>query len=1796
MNRSATYELGGAKKLLFICSFLCVCCFAVAQPCTPPTVTVVEKEICQNEKFHLTFTGTPPFVLGYSLGLGQKITIFGMDTALAVRQSGENVFIVYDLVDGKGCSLPKDPNGVEIGGILWAKYNVDAPGTFAKNPEDAGMLYQWNSKIAWSSTNPLVSVPAGKVWNSAWNGNNAEIWEKVNDPCPEGWRVPTSRELPAIMYGTCEIRNGIKGIRVGSVFLPHTTGRNSDATFKDEYRCFWSNSRLYDNYAGIIYIAGIWWEAGLNVQYAGGYMLNSEAHPVRCVKDFPSDTIMVNPLKYSTVSPVICPGDSVLFNGKYYKEAGSYPDTLHTSFCDSVVTLKLVVYQECITVKPCASPSITMLEKDVCQNDSIHVVFTGTAPFVLDYSFNGGRRKITVFGMDTAFVATQAGENVFIVYDLVDATGCSFEVSDKDAVKINGLVWAKYNVDAPGTFTKKVEDTGMFYQWNGNIGWSLTNPLVSIPVGKVWNSAWNGNNAGNWEKANDPCPNGFRVPTKIELQTLREGTWTANYNSTGVAGRTFIDGANELFLPISGFRAVNGSIIDAGGGYYWTNTPVFEIVYNFGFGSVAAFVGTSHRGDGLLVRCIKEFEIDTITVHTTQTKTITATICKTETYLFNGKPYTQTGTYTDTLQTSFGCDSIVTLNLTVVAPDTTRINATIFVGEGYNRHGFTIPIQTEVGTLRDTLRLKSKFLCDSTVILTLKIDSICTPPTITILEKDVCQNDSIHVIFTGTAPFELDYSLNGVRRKITVFGMDTAFVATQTGENVFIVYDLISATGCSSHDSKDGVEINGIIWAKYNVDAPNTFTKNPEDAGMFYQWNRNVGLSSTNPLVSTDGSPWTLVWNGNTATMWEETNNVCPKGWRVPTNAELTNLVNAGSYWGTENGVNGRIFGNGKNTIFLPAANARNGYQDGTFITTADQGMYWSSRSGYFGHAYDLTFDKGSCYPINSAIHTANYTAMSIRCVKDTQKDTLTVHPTKTETITKIICSNENYLFNGKNYNQTGTYTDTLQTSFGCDSIVTLKLTVNPAFDLQETITMCENELPLIFRDTTFRAGTQSGTYVFKRKTILGCDSTVTLNLTVHNSYNLSEQILLCDAVFPFAYHDTTFTVGTISGNYVLRRKTIHGCDSTITLTLRVNEPNFPEYITICDSELPLTFRDTTFKAGTASGNYVFNRKSLYNCDSIVMLKLTVNKSFTVFDTIVLYEHDLPFTYLGTTFSLGSYGGDYVFPRKTIFGCDSVINLNLTIYQTLRQTMCESELPAAIRDTLFLQGTQSGVYTVDKGLTTLILTVNSTPEFTISNTDIIACTNADYEKIVAAHFTPPFNANARLQWTIIHENGDRYTLPNTTNQTLYADTVLFPDVGTYRIEVVYQYQSNGRLCNSATSITDYVVFEPPYPPIVVPKTMCEGELTPLQAFGSPLIQWISADKKLPDWSGETYDFHRLGQSDIPLGTYEFELYDIDAVSGCESERVSLSFEVTPAANPKIVGRTEFCLQAIEEMYAVETAAQGSDYFWKTSGNQYNYSKDGNPYSPNRYVDWYGVGIDTLYVYERTYAGCEGYDTLVVFIADYPKPYYTWTLPSASATIEFTDSSYQAPIIAQNPDGTQVEIPLTYTMEWFFDTNDNRDTAVVDMFVEYFDRFNPIQVEDYTYGFKYPLLTVTNDFGCRASYVTEIFVDIPNGIYIPNAFGPSNAAASVRVFKPVAYNLEYCKVWIYDKWGNLLWYGNRVEHGAFVDEWNGTYNGELLQSDVYIWKIEAKFLNGTTWAGQKKPIGGYSKFGAVVLIR
>ncbi len=187
----------------------------------------------------------------------------------------------------------------------------------------------------------------------------------------------------------------------------------------------------------------------------------------------------------------------------------------------------------------------------------------------------------------------------------------------------------------------------------------------------------------------------------------------------------------------------------------------------------------------------------------------------------------------------------------------------------------------------------------------------------------------------------------------------------------------------------EGVEINGVIWATRNVDVPGTFVENPEDFGMFYQWNRAVGWSSTDPRVNHLGG---TNWNGTEpgwSKSWETSNNVCPAGWRIPDlYTDFDKLYGAPTYYGELNGIYGQFYeGSEGKTLFLPAAGVRvRVVNDLGVLYWAGQGYYWSSTSMAYcdpalgsNHAFAYLFYDDHNYIGNRNLRDA----YSIRCVKE---------------------------------------------------------------------------------------------------------------------------------------------------------------------------------------------------------------------------------------------------------------------------------------------------------------------------------------------------------------------------------------------------------------------------------------------------------------------------------------------------------------------------------------------------------------------------------------------------------------------------------------------------------------------------------------------------------------------------------------------------------------------------------------------------------------------------------------------
>ena len=94
-----------------------------------------------------------------------------------------------------------------------------------------------------------------------------------------------------------------------------------------------------------------------------------------------------------------------------------------------------------------------------------------------------------------------------------------------------------------------------------------------------------------------------------------------------------------------------------------------------------------------------------------------------------------------------------------------------------------------------------------------------------------------------------------------------------------------------------------------------------------------------------------------------------------------------------------------------------------------------------------------------------------------------------------IICDEYSWHVNSNLYTSSGTYTDTVFNSNGCDSIITLNLTINKSLSGYDSVNTCYEYLwPINNNKYTF-----SGTFFDTIISSIGCDSIVHLILGIEN-------------------------------------------------------------------------------------------------------------------------------------------------------------------------------------------------------------------------------------------------------------------------------------------------------------------------------------------------------------------------------------------------------------------------------------------------------------------------------------------------------------------------------------------------------------------------------------------------------------------------------------------------------------------------------------------------------------------------
>lgn len=256
----------------------------------------------------------------------------------------------------------------------------------------------------------------------------------------------------------------------------------------------------------------------------------------------------------------------------------------------------------------------------------------------------------------------------------------------------------------------------------------------------------------------------------------------------------------------------------------------------------------------------------------------------------------------------------------------------------------------------------------------------------------------------------------------------------------------------------------------------------------------------------------------------------------------------------------------------------------------------------------------------------------------------LIVHPKFVFSSNAEICQGEQYLWRGVNYSVSGLYTDSLLTSNSCDSVYILILNVYPVYEFETIAEICNGD-SYLWRTNNYYV---SGIYYDSLSTANGCDSVYILNLTVHPEYNFNTDAEICNGEV-YSWRGLSYDV---TGVYADSFQTIYGCDSVYVLNLTVH-PVY-EIVTdaeICDGDI-FNWRSNDYYS---TGTYYDSLMSVFGCDSVYVLNLIVNPVYQFVTDAEICDGNV-YIWRGQSYTAS---GVFYDSLQSIYGCDSVYILNL---------------------------------------------------------------------------------------------------------------------------------------------------------------------------------------------------------------------------------------------------------------------------------------------------------------------------------------------------------------------------------------------------------------------------------------------------------------------------------------------------------------------------------------------------------
>lgn len=523
-----------------------------------------------------------------------------------------------------------------------------------------------------------------------------------------------------------------------------------------------------------------------------------------------------------------------------------------------------------------------------------------------------------------------------------------------------------------------------------------------------------------------------------------------------------------------------------------------------------------------------------------------------------------------------------------------------------------------------------------------------------------------------------------------------------------------------------------------------------------------------------------------------------------------------------------------------------------------------------------------------------------------------------------------------------------------------------------------------------------------------------------------------------------------------------------------------------------------------------------------------------------------------------SESGNYTVTITNGQGCDAIRTFPVTVHPLPMLTLSPDQVLCGASQAVLTATSPGNSIQWSTGASGTSITVTQAGTYTAQATNNFGCTTSAGTTVSF----PPLPQNNLQDVGICTGENATLNAGNAGSNFLWntgasTQTITVSETGTYSVTVTTQ---DGCTADFQAQVN---VTAPPVVSLGADTLICGGDQILLDA-GNPGATYL--------WS--------TGATSQTISVNTAGTYTVTAAFGaCEAQgSITVGIGAAPTDVLQDVSTCEGTLVTLD------AGNGGATFLWSTGATTQTITvAESGTYSvgialPNGCTASYDALVEIL-SYPVVALGndttlCEG-RSIILDAGDGPGT-YQWTNGSNSRNIQVNTAGTYGVVVSNGPcvssDAVTISFspsPARMAARQLFACLEEEPRYVV------IDAGNPGSRYDWSTGensqvilagaYGWYFVEVTNSFDCALRDSVVVNEYCPSSIYLPNTFTPNGDGIN-DVFLAVGKNIASLHMIVFDRWGGVLFESDDPNIG-----WDGTFKGEPVKNDMYIWKIRYRFL-------------------------